>query len=51
MILVFFCSNFDECHNDLTSVLKRCEECNLVLNWEKCHFVVTTRHYVGSFHF
>ncbi|CAL9025322.1 unnamed protein product, partial [Prunus brigantina] len=21
-------------------VLKRCEECNLVLNWEKCHFMV-----------
>ncbi|XP_039022279.1 uncharacterized protein LOC120154682 [Hibiscus syriacus] len=22
-------------------VLKRCEEVNLVLNWEKCHFMVT----------
>jgi hypothetical protein len=22
------------------SVLKRCEECNLGLNWEKCHFMV-----------
>ncbi|XP_062158728.1 uncharacterized protein LOC133866205 [Alnus glutinosa] len=21
-------------------VLKRCEDCNLVLNWEKCHFMV-----------
>ena len=19
---------------------KRCEDCNLVLNWEKCHFMV-----------
>jgi hypothetical protein len=21
-------------------VLKKCEECNLVLNWKKCHFMV-----------
>ena len=24
----------------LSEVLKRFEECNLVLNWEKCHFMV-----------
>jgi hypothetical protein len=35
-----FGSNFDECLNHLKSVLKRCEECNLVLNWEKYHFMV-----------
>jgi hypothetical protein len=35
-----FGSNFDECLHHLKSVLKRCEECNLVLNWEKCHFMV-----------
>jgi hypothetical protein len=35
-----FGSNFDECHHHMKSVLKRCEECNLVLNWEKCHFMV-----------
>jgi hypothetical protein len=35
-----FGSNFDESLNHLKSVLKRCEECNLVLNWEKCHFMV-----------
>jgi hypothetical protein len=35
-----FGSNFDECHHHLKSVLKRCEECNLVLNREKCHFMV-----------
>jgi hypothetical protein len=35
-----FGSNFDECLYHLKSVLKRCEECNLVLNWEKCHFMV-----------
>ncbi|PIN25886.1 DNA-directed DNA polymerase [Handroanthus impetiginosus] len=33
-------NSFDECLNNLSSVLKRCEETNLVLNWEKCHFMV-----------
>jgi len=31
---------FDICLQNLTKVLCRCEEVNLVLNWEKCHFVV-----------
>jgi Reverse transcriptase (RNA-dependent DNA polymerase) len=31
---------FDECLSNLTKVLQRCEEVNLVLNWEKCHFMV-----------
>ncbi|PIM97903.1 DNA-directed DNA polymerase [Handroanthus impetiginosus] len=31
---------FDECLNNLSSVLKRCEDTNLVLNWKKCHFMV-----------
>ena len=35
-----FDSGFDECLNHLKIVLKRCKECNLVLNWEKCHFMV-----------
>jgi hypothetical protein len=35
-----FSSDFDECLNHLKIVLKRCEECNLVLNWKKCHFMV-----------
>ena len=35
-----FGSNFNECLNHLKSVLKRCEECNLVLKWEMCHFMV-----------
>ncbi|XP_057548205.1 uncharacterized protein LOC130826652 [Amaranthus tricolor] len=34
-------SSFESCLANLTKVLKRCEECNLVLNWEKCHFMVT----------
>ncbi|CAM8994372.1 unnamed protein product [Rhodiola kirilowii] len=32
---------FDECLKNLSSVLKRCVEMNLVLNYEKCHFMVT----------
>ena len=32
--------SFDRCLNHLAEVLKRCEDCNLVLNWEKCHFMV-----------
>jgi Reverse transcriptase (RNA-dependent DNA polymerase) len=31
---------FDECLANLSKVLRRCEEVNLVLNWEKCHFMV-----------
>ncbi|PIN07717.1 DNA-directed DNA polymerase [Handroanthus impetiginosus] len=33
-------NSFDECLNNLSSVLKRCEDTNLVLNWEKCHFMI-----------
>ena len=33
-------SSFDNCMENLRSVLIRCEETNLVLNWEKCHFMV-----------
>ena len=33
-------STFDDCHDNFTMVLKRCMETNLVLNWEKCHFMV-----------
>ncbi|PIN10813.1 DNA-directed DNA polymerase [Handroanthus impetiginosus] len=32
--------SFDEYLNNLSCVLKRCEDTNLVLNWEKCHFMV-----------
>jgi len=31
---------FALCLENLTRVLHRCEEVNLVLNWEKCHFMV-----------
>ncbi|XP_060177712.1 uncharacterized protein LOC132607635 [Lycium barbarum] len=35
-----FGDSFDDCLNHLDAVLARCEETNLVLNWEKCHFMV-----------
>jgi hypothetical protein len=35
-----FGSSFEECLHCLTLVLVRCKEKNLVLNWEKCHFMV-----------
>jgi hypothetical protein len=35
-----FGSSFQECLDRLTLVLVRCKEKNLVLNWEKCHFMV-----------
>jgi hypothetical protein len=31
---------FDDCLENLDKVLQRCEEKHLVLNWEKCHFMV-----------
>ena len=36
-----FGDSFDDCLSNLKKVLARCEEKNLVLNWEKCHFMVT----------
>ena len=35
-----FGDSFDQCLRHLTLVLQRCIEKNLVLNWEKCHFMV-----------
>ena len=32
--------SFSSCLLNLGRVLTRCEETNLVLNWEKCHFMV-----------
>jgi len=36
-----FGKSFDQCLFHLYVVLKRCSETNLILNWEKCHFMVT----------
>ncbi|GJX92352.1 reverse transcriptase domain-containing protein [Tanacetum coccineum] len=34
-----FGDSFDSCLTNLEKMLKRCEDTNLVLNWEKCHFM------------
>ncbi|GJY71740.1 reverse transcriptase domain-containing protein [Tanacetum coccineum] len=34
-----FGDSFDLCLSNLEKMLKRCEDTNLVLNWEKCHFM------------
>lgn len=35
-----FGSSFDNCLTNLSPVLERCQQINLILNWEKCHFMV-----------
>ncbi|GKA00489.1 reverse transcriptase domain-containing protein [Tanacetum coccineum] len=34
-----FGDSFDLCLSNLEQMLKKCEDTNLVLNWEKCHFM------------
>nr|GFA38452.1 DNA-directed DNA polymerase [Tanacetum cinerariifolium] len=34
-----FGDSFSSCLTNLDKILKRCEDKNLVLNWEKCHFM------------
>lgn len=36
--------SFESCLANLSMALQRCVEFNLVLNWEKCHFMVKKRH-------
>ena len=31
---------YEDCLNNLSKVLQRCEDVNLIFNWEKCHFIV-----------
>nr|GEV91656.1 reverse transcriptase domain-containing protein [Tanacetum cinerariifolium] len=35
-----FRDSFSSCLSNLDKMLKRCEDTNLVLNWEKCYFMV-----------
>nr|GEV21989.1 reverse transcriptase domain-containing protein [Tanacetum cinerariifolium] len=35
-----FKDSFSSCLSHLDTMLQRCEDTNLVLNWEKCHFMV-----------
>lgn len=32
-------TTIDDCLHNLNKVLQRCEDTNLILNWEKCHFM------------
>ncbi|RDX84522.1 Retrovirus-related Pol polyprotein, partial [Mucuna pruriens] len=36
-----YADSFEACLNNLSKVLKRCIDTNLVLNFEKCHFMVS----------
>nr|GEV03773.1 reverse transcriptase domain-containing protein [Tanacetum cinerariifolium] len=46
-------TSFNHCLKNLENMLKRCEETNLILNWEKCHFMlkegIILGHKVSSF--
>ncbi|GJZ81268.1 reverse transcriptase domain-containing protein [Tanacetum coccineum] len=33
-------NSFDKCLNNLDKMLQRCKDAHLILNWEKCHFMV-----------
>ena len=37
---LMFGPSFDHFFHNLAQVLQRCKEKNMVLNWEKCHFMV-----------
>ena len=45
--LIVYGKTFDECLLNLKKVLKMCIEKDLVLNWEKCHFMATLRVVLG----
>ena len=38
--LTVFGNSFDNCLENLENVLKRCQEKGLILNWQKCHYMV-----------
>ena len=40
-------NSFDQFLSHLAEVVKRCEDCNLVLNWEKFNFMVKKRIILG----
>nr|GEY53198.1 hypothetical protein [Tanacetum cinerariifolium] len=42
-----FGDNFSSCLTNLDKMLNRCEETNLVLNWEKCHFMCREGIFLG----
>jgi hypothetical protein len=44
-----FGSSFDNCLHNLSLVLKRCRETNLILSWEKSHFMVQGGYSSGTY--
>ena len=40
-------SSFEQCLHNLGTVLQRCKDKNLALNWENCHFMVKERLVLG----
>ncbi|GJY76326.1 reverse transcriptase domain-containing protein [Tanacetum coccineum] len=42
-----FGNSFDKCLNNLDKILQHCKDAHLVLNWEKCHFMVKERIVLG----
>nr|GEX57526.1 reverse transcriptase domain-containing protein [Tanacetum cinerariifolium] len=42
-----FGDSFSSCLSRLDTMLQRCEDTNLVLNWEKCHFMVKEGIFLG----
>nr|GEV36521.1 reverse transcriptase domain-containing protein [Tanacetum cinerariifolium] len=42
-----FGDSFSLCLSHLDTMLQRCEDTNLVLNWEKCHFMVKEGIFLG----
>lgn len=45
--LTTFGDLFDNFLHNLEAVLRRCEEKGVVLNWEKCHFMVASSIVLG----
>jgi hypothetical protein len=43
-----YSKTFEDCLANLNKVLKRCQLADLVLNWEKCHFMVQERIVLGN---
>ncbi|GJX96814.1 reverse transcriptase domain-containing protein [Tanacetum coccineum] len=35
-----FGNSFDKCLNNLDKMLQHCKDAHLILNWEKCHFMI-----------
>ena len=38
---LIYVSSFEDCLKNLEIVLQRCQDKNIALDWEKCHFMVT----------